>query len=129
MNWIWLNWIWIDLYIWNQSKSEMIVLGRYRDSKSMDWIDCKDWKSARIHSLKLKWLILIMIGMVQHQNVEMNQNHFTYWIVNHWKWLKLLDVVFVISEVNLNCEIWIIWNQSKSEELEGDRRISYGVRS
>ena len=31
--------------------------------------------------------------------------------------------------MNLNCEIWIIWNQSKSVKLEGDRRISFGVRS
>ena len=31
------------------------------------------------------------------------------------------ELLLLISEVNLNCEIWIIWNQSKSVKLEMDQ--------
>ena len=34
-----------------------------------------------------------------------NRNHSTYWIVNHWNPFKLVNIVSVIMEVNLNWRI------------------------
>ena len=88
-----------DLLLLNQSKSAMIVLDQCKHSKSMDWINWKRSKSARIHLLRKR------IGM------EMTyRNHSTYWIVNHWNPLKLVIIVSVIMLANLNWRIYHNYN-------------------
>ena len=67
---------------------------QYQHSKSKDWINWKLSKSARIHLLS-KSIVMEMT----------NRNHFIYWIVNHWNRLKLVNIVSVIMEVNLNWRI------------------------
>ena len=84
----------LDLVFWNQLKSVMIVSAQYQHSKSMDWINYKLSKSAWIHLLRQR------IGMEM-----VHQNHSIYWIVNHWNQLKLVNIVSVIMDTNLNWRI------------------------
>ena len=91
-----------DLVLLNQLKSAMIVLDRWKHSKSMDWIDWKRSKSARIHLLRKR-----IVGDV------MDRNRSTYWIVNHWNPFKLVNIVSVILLANLNWRIYHNYNQFK----------------
>ena len=93
----------LDLVFWNQLKSVMIVSAQYQHSKSMDWINYKLSKSARIHLLRERMVIMEMI----------NRNHSTYWIVNHWNRLKLVNTVSMILEENLNWKIYRNYNLFK----------------
>ena len=43
-----------------------------------------------------------------------NRNHSTYWIVNHWDPVKLVNIVSVIMLVNLNWRIYHNYNSFKS---------------
>ena len=100
-----------DLVLLNQSKSVMIVLDQWKHSKSMDWIDWKPSKSETIHLLRIiMWMT--------------NRNHFTYWIVNHWNSFKLVNIVSVILEVNLNWKIYHNYNPFRLEQLEVNHGIS-----
>ena len=98
----------ISLYLLllNQLKSVMIVLDQCKHSKSMDWIDWKRSKSARIRLLRSTFTL------------EMNRNHSTYWIVNHWNPFKLVNTVSVILLVNLNWRIYHNYNPFKLAQLE-----------
>ena len=97
----------------NQLKSVMIVLDQWKHSKSMDWIDWKRSKSETIHLLR-KRIVMEM----------MHRNHFTYWIVNRWNPFKLVNIVSVILEENLNWRIYHNYNPFKSGRLEMTHTIS-----
>ena len=102
-----------DLVLLNQLKLAMIVLNQWKHSKSMDWIDWKPSKSATIHLLRKR-----IYGEI------INRNHFTYWIVNHWNPFKLVNIVSVILEVNLNWRIYHNYIPFKSVQLEVIHTIS-----
>ena len=102
-----------DLVLLNQLKSAMIVLDQWKHSKSMDWIDWKRSKSARIHLLRKR----IVMEMT-------NRNHSTYWIVNHWNPFKLVNIVSVILLANLNWRIYPNYNPFKLGQLEVIHTIS-----
>ena len=103
-------------WIWNQSKSGMIVLDQCKHSKSMDWIDWKRSKSERIHLLKRN----IVVEMT-------NRSHFIYWIVNHSNPSKLENIVSVIMLANLNWRIVHNYNPFKLVSLVVIRAISITV--
>ena len=106
----------LDLLELNQSKLVMIVLDRWKHSKSMDWIDWKRSKSETIHLLKVRiWLAV------------MYRNHSTYWIVNHWNPFKLVDIVSKILEENLNWRIYHNYNPFKLVQLKIILTISFIV--
>ena len=102
-----------DLVLLNQSKSAMIVLDPWKHSKSMDWIDWKLSKSETIHSLRTRMVMEMM-----------NQNHSTYWIVNHWNPFKLVNVVSVILLATLNWRIYHNYNPFILDQLEVGHAIS-----
>ena len=95
-----------DLLLLNQSKSVMIVLAQFKHSKSMDWINWKESKSERDHLLSIR-----VDGQM------LNQNRSTYWIVNHWNRLKLVNLVSVILLENLNWRIYHNYNPFKLVQL------------
>ena len=97
----------LDLLWWNQLKLAMIVLHRWKHSKSMDWIDWKRSKLGRIH-LRRRRIVMEMTC----------RNHFTYWIVNHWNPFKSVNIVSVILLVNLNWRIYHNYNPFKLVPLE-----------
>ena len=100
----------------NQSKLVMIVSHQCKHFKSMDWIDWKRSKSETSHLLKRR------IGLEM-----MNRNHSTYWIVNHWNPFKLVNIVSVILEANLNWTIFHYYNPFKLVQLEVGQVISITV--
>ena len=53
-----------------------------------------------------------------------NRNHSTYWIVNHWNPFKLVNIVSVILEANLNWRIYHNYNPFKLVQLEENHTIS-----
>ena len=105
-----------DLVLLNQSKSVMIASHQCRHSKSMDWIDWKLSKSETIHLLM--WKVLTSGTGTKPTT---NRNHSTYWIANHWNRFKLVNIVSVILEVNLN---WRIYHNYNPFKLDGDHTIS-----
>ena len=58
----------------------------------------------------------------------MNQNHSTYWIVNHWNPFKLVNIVSVILLATLNWRICHNYNPLKLGQLKKDQTISIVVR-
>ena len=119
-NWLtnvhWLIGMFLGYWIWNQSKLAMDVLNQCKHSESKDWIDWKRSKSARIHLLKVRMMLEMM-----------NRNHSTYWIVNHWNPLKLVNIVSVILLATLNWRIYHNYNPFKLGQLEENHPISIGV--
>ena len=109
-----------DLLLLNQSKLAMIVLDQCKHSKSMDWIDWKRSKSESIHLLKSRNLI----GTRTWIRSTTHRNHSTWWIVNHWNRLKLVNIVSVILEANLNWRIYHNYNPFKLVQLEVGQAIS-----
>ena len=106
-----------DLVLLNQLKLAMIVLDRCKHSKSMDWVDWKRSKSARIHLHRKSMMMMEMT----------HRNHSTYWIVNHWNPFKLVNIVSVILEANLNWRIYHNYNPFKLVQLEVIHAISMVV--
>ena len=102
-----------DLVLLNQSKSAMIVLDQWKHSKLLDWIDWKPSKSETIHLRNKRIVVEIM-----------HRNHSTYWIVNHWNPFKLVIIVSVILEANLNWRIYLNYNPFKLVQLEVIHAIS-----
>ena len=104
-----MNWIWVDSSGYDQSRSVMIVLGWWKRSKSMDWISWKAWKSARIHLLGRRGVI-----------VTMRQNHFVSYTANHWNPFKLVNTASVILEEILD---WTICHNCSPSKLAASMRI------
>ena len=92
-----------DLLKWNRLILAMIAFSRCKHSKSMDWIDWKLSKLARIRLLRRRMVIMEM----------KNRNHSTYWIVNHWNRFKSMNIASVILEANLIWRIYPSWNPFK----------------
>ena len=82
----------------------------------MDWIDWKRSKSEGIHSHRKRIVVEMTHG-----------NHSTYWIVNHWNPFKLVNIVSVILQANLNWRICLNYNPFKLEQLEVIHAISIVV--
>ena len=109
-----LNAIYMISDHWYQLKSVVIVLDQWKHSKSKDWIDWKRSTSERSHLLRKRMVIMEMT----------NRNHSTYWIVNHWNPFKLVNIVSVILEANLNWRIYHNYNPFKLVQLETNLVIS-----
>ena len=95
----------------------MIVLDMWKHSKSKDWIDWNVWKSDTIHLLRKRMTVEMM-----------NQNHSTYWIVNHWNSFKSVNVVSVILEVNLSWRIYHNYDPFKLGQQKMKHTISITAR-
>ena len=84
------------------------------------------WKHSVFRTIQIckvftfKRIVSLSKGIVMEMT---NQNHSTYWIVNHWNLFKLANIVSVILLENLNWRMCLSYNPFKLVQLEVDQTI------